>query len=177
LDRKRDQRAGALLAEFGYQLPELWAQPWLRVGVNWGSGDSDLEDGNRSTFFNILPTNSLYYNYTDQLALQNLVDLLVQLKLAPVSKFGVELIYHRFWLSEKNDFRWGGTGAFSRENLGYVASASNGSSDVADGLDVNLTYQVDSIVALRAGFSKLWGGEAFNRGNVSFAYAQVVLNY
>jgi hypothetical protein len=178
--RNRDQLAGAVIAELGYQLPELWSRPWLRVGVNYASGDDDPDDGDRSTFFNLLPTNHLYYGYTDQLALQNLVDLLVQLKVAPLERLGVELTYHRFWLAESDDFRWAGTGAFSRNNLGYVRNPSNGSTDVGHELDVVLRLRLIRGAVLSGGYARLWGGDVFDglgQNDANFGYLELALSY
>ncbi len=178
--RSRDQVAGAALAEVGYQLPELWAEPWLRFGVNWGSGDRDRDDSQRSTFFNLMPTNHLYYGYLDQLALQNVVDLLVQLKLAPFWKIGLELTYHRFWLQEPDDFRWFGAGAFARDSLGFTRRSSNGSTDVGHELDVQIDMPIRAGLALKLGYSRLWGGDVFDGGgprNASFGYTQVEFKY
>ena len=178
--QNRDQSAGAMVAEIGYQLPDLWAQPWLRVGVNWASGDGNLDDNDRGTFFNMLPTNHLYYGYTDQLAFQNLTDLLLQLKLTPVEKLGVELTYHRFWLDSSADFRWAGTGAFSRSNLGFVRGASNASTDVGQELDILVTYAVNRWMSVLGGYSKLWAGDVFAGtpdGDADFAYLQMQIKY
>ena len=178
--KNRDQLAGALIAEVGYQLPDVWSQPWLRFGVNWGSGDSDLDDSDRNTFFNILPTNHLYYGYADQFALQNLIDLLVQLKLAPIGKLAVELSYHRFWLQEDSDFRWSGTGAFSRQNLGFVRNGQNGSSDLGHELDLVMSLPLQHGVVVSGGISRLWGGDAFDAGprqNATFGFVQVAFHY
>ncbi|HVH07019.1 MAG TPA: alginate export family protein, partial [Myxococcota bacterium] len=54
-----DHRAGAFLAELGYQLPDVPTKPWLRAGVNYASGDGDPTDGDHQTFFNLLPTNHI----------------------------------------------------------------------------------------------------------------------
>ncbi|MEE9606332.1 MAG: alginate export family protein [Myxococcota bacterium] len=178
--RNRDQRAGALIAEVGYQLPDVWSKPWLRFGVNWASGDSNLDDDDRNTFFNILPTNHMYYGYLDQFAFQNLIDLLVQLKLAPVGKLGLELAYHRFWLQEDADFRWSGTGAFSRVNLGYVRNAQNGSTDVGHELDLVASYPLNRWLTVSAGYAHLWGGKVFNGlpdDDASFGYVQAAFKY
>jgi hypothetical protein len=78
-----DHRAGALLAELGYQLPGLFAKPWLRAGVNAASGDGDPADGEHHTFFNLLPTNHLYSGFADQVEFQNLIDAFLQLKATP----------------------------------------------------------------------------------------------
>ncbi len=178
--RGRDQLAGAVLAEIGYQLHEVWGEPWLRFGVNWGSGDSDRDDKDRNTFFSILPTVHLHYGYIDQLALQNLVDLLVQFKLKPLWKLDLELTYHRFWLQEPDDFRWLGPGAFARRSLGFTRNASNGSTDVGHELDVQLAVPLRRELALKFGYSRLWGGDVFDgqsQRNASFAYTQVLLRY
>ena len=178
--QNRDQFAGALVAELGYQRTDVWGKPWLRVGINWASGDGNLDDNDRNTFFNILPTNHLYYGYTDQLAFQNLTDLLLQLKLEPVEKLGVEITYHRFWLDSSADFRWAGTGAFSRTNLGYVRGASNGSSDVGQELDILVSYPVTRWLSLLGGYSKLWGGDVFGTSadsDVDFGYLQLQIKY
>ncbi len=178
--QSRDQMAGAVVAEVGYQRTDLWGEPWLRFGINWASGDGNLDDKDRNTFFNVLPTNHLYYGYTDQLAFQNLTDLLLQLKLTPVKKLGVEITYHRFWLDAAADFRWAGTGAFSRANLGYVRGASNGSTDVGQEVDILVSYPVTRWLSVLGGYSKLWGGDVFAtsaKSNVDFGYLQLQIKY
>lgn len=178
--QNRDQLAGALVAEVGYQRSDLWGNPWIRFGINWASGDGNLDDNDRNTFFNILPTNHLYYGYTDQLAFQNLTNVLLQLKLAPIEKLGVEITYHRFWLDSSADFRWGGTGAFSRTNLGFVRGASNGSTDVGQELDILVGYSVNRWLSVLGGYSKLWGGDVFAsspNSNVDFGYLQLQVKY
>jgi hypothetical protein len=178
--QSRNQLAGAAVAEIGYQRNDVWSKPWLRFGINWASGDDNLDDTDRNTFFNVLPTNHLYYGYTDQLAFQNLTDLLLQLKLTPMEKLGVEFTYHRFWLDSAADFRWAGTGAFSRTNLGYVRGASNGSTDVGQELDILVTYPVTRWFSVLGGYSKLWGGNVFAtspNSNVDFGYVQLQVKY
>lgn len=76
--------------------------------------------------------------HLDQFALQNLIDLLVQMRWNPLEKLGIDLTYHRFWLHEENDFRWAETGAFSRRNLGFVRNPSNGSNDAGHERDLRL---------------------------------------
>jgi hypothetical protein len=178
--KQLDQLAGGLIAEAGYQLHEVWSKPWLRFGVNWASGDDSPNDGSRNTFFNLLPTNHMYYGYVDQLAFSNLIDLLVQLKLNPIGKLGIELTYHRFWLQEDNDFRWLGTGAFSKKSLGYVRNGNAGSRDIGHELDLTLAYPVGHGIKVMAGFSKLWGGDAFDgqaQKNASYGFLQIQFNH
>ncbi len=92
----------------------------------------------------------------------------------------MELTYHRFWLDDSADFRWAGTGAFSRENLGYVRNASNGSTDVGQELDILVTYGVNKWLSVLGGYSKLWGGDVFAgnaNSDVDFGYVQLQVKY
>jgi len=180
--RQRDQRAGAAIAEVGYAHDGLPGQPHLRVGVNYASGDGDPDDETRSTFFNLLPTNHGYYGYLDQFAFQNLVDLLVQLRLRPLrrgalAKLALELDYHRFWLAEDEDFRWAGSGAFARDSLGFVRNPSRGSRDAGHELDVTGTLPVHTTTVVKVGYSRLWGGDVFDDDDADWFYTQVELRY
>jgi hypothetical protein len=178
-----DQFAGAAIFEAGYQLPDVWAKPWLRAGVNFATGDSDPGDGNRNTFFNILPTNHLYYGYADALAFSNVIDLMVQLKLSPLPKVGVELAFHQFWLFAKNDQRYFGSGAYAKRSLGYGRSPSNGSYNVGQEIDFVVNYKVNKHLGLMAGVAHLFGGGVLSRNpansdkDINWAFFQVALSY
>jgi hypothetical protein len=58
------QRSGALAAEAGWQ-PPVWPaiRPWLRGGLDYGSGDGNPNDGVHGTFFQILPTPRVYARF------------------------------------------------------------------------------------------------------------------
>ena len=181
--RRLDQVAGAGIAEIGYQLPDVWGKPWLRTGVNLASGDNSPGDGDRNTFFNILPTNHLYYGYADALAFSNVIDLMVQLKLSPCPKLGLELAFHQFWLLTQNDFRYFGTGAFEPRSLGYDRSPSNNSNNVGQEIDFVMNYKVNKHLGLMAGVAHLFGGGVLSRNaalpdkDVNWAFFQVAFSY
>jgi hypothetical protein len=181
--RRLDQLAGAGIAEVGYQLPDVWGKPWLRTGVNFATGDSDPGDGDRNTFFNILPTNHLYYGYADALAFSNVIDLMVQLKLSPCPKLGLELAFHQFWLYTQDDFRYFGSGAFARRSLGYGRSPSNNSNNVGQEIDFVMNYKVNKHLGLMAGVAHLFGGGVLSRNptlpdkDVNWAFFQVAFSY
>ena len=78
----------------------MFAKPWLRIGVNVATGDDDPADGDHDTFFNVLPTNHIYYGFADQLAFQNLWNSFVQLRLAPHPMLALNLFVHQFRLLE-----------------------------------------------------------------------------
>ncbi len=175
-----DQRAGAVLAELGYQLPSLPWKPWLRAGVNWASGDGDPTDGDHETFFNLLPTNHIYYGFADQLAFQNLLDPFVQLRLAPHAMLALNLFVHWFWLASDDDARYAGTGAFDRRSFGFSAQPSRGYRGVGTEYDLVATFTPHRAVTVELGVSYLDGRALFDRlasRNVLFGYASVEVRY
>lgn len=175
-----DQLAGAAIVEVGYQLPEVFAKPWLRIGLNVASGDDDPTDGDHDTFFNMLPTNHLYYGFADQLAFQNLWNPFVQLRLTPHPKLALNLFVHQFRLLEKDDSRYSGTGAFDDEVFGFAASTSNGHRTVGTEYDVVATVTPHKAVTVEVGFAWLDGGAVFQTSadrNVKFAYVSLELRY
>jgi hypothetical protein len=178
--RDLDHLAGAFLAEFGYQPDDCWSKPWLRAGVNFASGDDDPNDGDHNTFYNLLPTNHLYYGYADQLAFQNLIDLFVQLKLTPLPKLAIEMTFHQFWLHERDDGRYSGTGAFHRKSLGYSSSPSNGSNNVGQEIDVTLSYPIHRTTSVAVGYARMFGGGVFDplsQEDTDWGFVQLQFSY
>jgi len=175
-----NHQAWAALAEAGYQWPDCFAKPWLRAGVNVASGDSNPADDDHTTFFNVLPTNHLYYGFADQLAFQNLLNPFVQLRLAPHPMLGVNLFVHWFRLMDEDDSRYSGTGAATRNAFGFAAQDPGGERDVGTEYDVVLTFTPHRTVTFETGFSWLDGGDVF-RGrpdrDVGFGYVSLELRY
>jgi hypothetical protein len=184
-----DMIAGALIGEFGYQLPKVWSKPWFRAGVNYASG-GNVEDDTSNTFFNMLPTNHLYYGFADQLAFQNLVDFFLQLMLKPHEKVSINLMFHQFWLANDDDNQYFGTGAFTKDNgagnFGYGANPSGGDKAFAKELDVVVNVNVYKGVSVQGGYARMWGDNvvdnlvssgARNEDTVDWGYVQVQLQY
>jgi hypothetical protein len=175
-----DHEAWAALLEAGYQWPDRFAKPWLRAGLNLASGDGDPGDRDHATFFNLLPTNHIYYGFADQLAFQNLWNPFVQLRLAPHPKLAVNLFVHWFRLMQEEDSRYSGSGAATRDAFGFAAQPSGGERDVGTEYDLVLTLTPHAALTLETGLSWLDGGSVF-RGrpdrDVAFGYASVELRY
>jgi hypothetical protein len=177
--RRLDQRAWAVIGELGYRLTEIPGKPWIRTGVNAASGDSNPDNGRHGTFFNVLPTNHMYYGYVDQLALQNLVNWFAQFEFAPHPKLGISLFVHKFWLTTANDGRYFGTGAFNKTSLGFGATPSNGSRKLGTEVDVVARYAVNRWISLSLGYAHLFGGSVFTAPDrdTRFAFAQILIRY
>jgi hypothetical protein len=177
----RDHAAGAGIFEAGYMLPDAFAKPWLRAGINVASGGDPT--GEHNTFHNLLPTNHPYYGFTDQLAFQNLMDVLVQLKLKLHEKVGLNIMYHHFRLLNEDDFRYAGTGAFTKQgNFGYVSFPSGGRKDIGDELDIVVNWKLHKHVSLAGGYAHLWGSDVMkvnfpSEPDVEFGFLQVHFKY
>ncbi len=172
--------AWALLAEAGYQLPDCFLKPWLRFGVNIGSGDGDPTDSEHETFFNMLPTNHLYYGFADQLALQNLINPFVQLRLAPHPMVALNLFAHWFRLQSNDDSRYAGTGAFNTDTFGFPAAPSRGFTHVGREYDVVATFTPHRTLTIEGGFSWFEGGATYGLSrsqNLRFGYVMAEFKY
>ena len=133
-----------------------------------------------NTFFNLLPTNHLYYGHLDQLAFQNLINWFAQLKFSPLRKVGVNFFVHRFWLMSERDSVYSGTGAFNRSTLGFGAASSNGSRTVGTEIDVDVTYQFNKHVSFMGGYSYMFGGPVYKTSSnrdTKWFFAQMLLKY
>jgi hypothetical protein len=175
-----DHGAGAAIAEIGYQLPGVFAKPWLRGGINCASGDSHPGDADHETFFNMLPTNHLYYGFADQLAFQNLLNPFVQLRLSPHPIFALNLFVHWLALASDDDLRYAGTGAFDRNAFGFPGTPTDGRSRIGTEYDVVATLTPHRTTTVEFGYAHLEGGAMYRTArdrDLDFAYATLELRY
>jgi hypothetical protein len=175
-----DHAAWAVFLEAGYQLPEFLLQPWLRAGLNIGSGDSDPTDGDHQTFFNMIPTNHIYYGFADQVELPNLMNPFVQLRLTPHPMVALNLFAHWFRLTRSSDSRYAGSGVYNLDTFGFTAAPSRGFTHVGREYDVVATFTPHRALTLEAGWSWFDGGAMFslNRSTQThFGYVSAELKY
>jgi hypothetical protein len=88
----------------------LWA-PWIRGGLNYGSGDRNASDATHGTFFQLLPTPRLYARFPF-FNLMNTSDAFGELMLRPSARVTVRTDVHSVRLAEGNDLWYQGGGAF-----------------------------------------------------------------
>ena len=142
------QRAGAFLAEAGLQpaiLPGL--KPWLRGGLDYGSGDKNPNDSVHGTFFQILPTPRTFarmpfYN------LMNSRDTFAELILRPSKALVIRTDVHSLRLNQNNDLWYSGGGVYQPWTFGYTGRASNGQTSLATVYDSSADYNLNSHFAL-----------------------------
>jgi hypothetical protein len=161
----------AYAVETGYQLPQLFAAPWLRVGYDRSSGDTDPNDGSHKTFFQILPTARIYAQ-TPFYNLMNSGDLFTELVLKPHSKVTVRTDYHWLQLTTSKDLWYSGGGATNETFFGYQGLNSGGKNQLADFTDISITVAILKQVTAYAYY-----GHAFGQGVVKTTFAGNAANY
>jgi hypothetical protein len=157
--------AGALAAEVGYQPKAMRLRPWLRGGVNWGSGDGNPVDRDHNTFFQVLPTPRIYarFPFYNQM---NTTDWFASVILCPQSRWTVRTDYHNLRLTRRADLWYQGGGAYQNSpSFGYVGRPSGGNSGLADMFDLSVDYTVS-----RRTSATLYAGWAAGGGVVESIY-------
>ncbi len=160
------------LHQAGYRLTDVWGAPWLRLGWNVGSGDSDPSDGDHDTFFQILPTSRLYaqFPFYNQM---NDEDLFAQLLLDPHARVSLAASAHLLRLRADEDFLYSGGGATSNRVFGYSAVAgATGSRDVGTMLDLSASVRPTDWLTLG-----LYYAHVFGRGTLEDTYADEDADY
>ncbi len=159
-----DHRAWAWALEAGYQLPGVFAAPWLRIGWNRSSGDADPFDDQHDSFFQILPT-ARRYAQLPFFNLMNNSDVFAELLLRPHPRVVIRTDAHYLALTERADLWYAGGGATNDRLFGYAGIPSGGSRDLAYLIDLSFDARVLDWLAVG-----LYVGHAFGQGVVSATF-------
>jgi hypothetical protein len=172
--------AWAYAFELGFQLPELWSKPWLRVGINQSSGDPDPDDDEHESFFQVLPTARLYALYPFY-NLMNNRDLFGQLILRPAEIVTLTTTVHWLRVSQNDDLLYAGGGATSNSVFGYSGTATGGRNGIGTLVDVSLSVQATKNLTLSAYYAHVFGcgmiDQAFEGNDSSYAFAEATLAF
>ncbi|MEX2205373.1 MAG: alginate export family protein [Myxococcota bacterium] len=172
--------AWAYAFELGFQLPELWAKPWLRVGINQSSGDPDPGDDEHESFFQVLPTARLYALYPFY-NLMNNRDLFGQLILRPAEIVTLTTTAHWLRVSQNDDLLYAGGGATSNSVFGYSGTATGGRNGIGTLVDLSLSVQATKNLTLTAYYAHVFGcgmiDQAFEGNDSSYAFAEATLAF
>lgn len=166
-----EQSAWAYGVEVGYQLPDLWASPWLRAGINSGSGDPNPKDKVHETFFQLLPTAWLYAQFPFYNMMNN-QDVFFQAILKPHSMVNVRLDFHWLSVNENQDLLYSGAGATSNKVFGYAGTPTGGFDDLA-----YLTHMMVSIKPAEQLTFNLFYGHAFGQEIINAQFTGKQGNY
>jgi len=141
-----DHRAAAVAIEGGYRFAARW-KPWLRAGYFRSTGDGNPNDGEHTTFFQVLPTPRIYARFPFY-NLMNNEDVFGEFLLKPVSKLSLRADVHYLRLSNPRDLWYTGGGAFQSGTFGVIGRPSSGNSTLGTLLDVSLDYDLTSRTVL-----------------------------
>jgi Alginate export len=177
---RQDHLAWAHALEVGYQLGGLFAAPWLRVGWNRSSGDSDSNDGDHETFTQLLPTARLYAQFPFY-NLMNNEDWFAQILLQPHPLVAIRADYHWLRVTERRDLWYSGGGASDEELFGFSGIPAGGQHDLAQAVDVAVSLGPWRRLWLNAYYGHAFEGSVirntFEANDADYGYLELVFRY
>ncbi|MBY0276427.1 alginate export family protein [Candidatus Binatia bacterium] len=176
----QDQRAWAYAIEAGYQLPDVWAKPWMRIGIDSGSGDTNPNDDVHGTFFQLLPTSRQYAQFPFY-NLMNNQDVFAQWLLLPSSQVNVRADLHWLRVNASEDLSYSGSGATKEDFFGYAGVPAKGRNNLAYLTDVAVTYTPIAPLTFYAYYGHAFGqgviNANFNGTQANFGYVEAILKF
>ncbi len=179
--QSQSQDSWAYALEVGYQLPDVWSAPWLRVGYNNSSGDPDPYDDDHETFFQILPTARVYamfpfYN------LMNNRDLFGQLVLKPHAMVSAQATVHWLRVSQNDDFLYAGGGATNNSIFGFSGTATGGDrKSIGTMIDASVTVKPVNWLSFNIYYAHVFGSGmidvAFQDDEADYAFAEATISF
>lgn len=175
-------RAWSGVAEAGVQPRGMRStNPWLRIGLAYGSGDGDPADGRHGTFFQNLPTPRPYARFPFH-NMQNLRDAYASLALRPSPRLTLRSELHALALAQDADLWYLGGGAFQPRTFGYQGRPSGGERELSKLLDLSADFRLTPDFVLSAYLSRATAGEAMRtayprNGAGSLFYVEVTRRF
>ncbi len=175
------QRAGAYVAEAGWQSTSSPLKPWISGGYSFGSGDSNPNDSTNGTFFQLLTTPRQYARFPFYNMMNN-EDAYATLNIRPVPKLAVRSELHGLWLADAADLWYAGGGVFQQSTFGFQGRPSNGHKDLATVWDISGDYPLARYLTLSLYYSYASGGSAIasiypRSANGQFGYIETTVHF
>ena len=170
--------ATAFAVETGYKFDKFYGKPWLRTGLNWGSGDSNSTDGEHGTFFQMLPTSRIYA-MTPFYNMMNMQDFFVQGIWKPLDKVTFRTDVHLLNTVNTEDLLYAGAGANSRNGaFGYAGTPTGGDSSVGTLIDGGLGFEFNQNIGLNLYYGYLIPGDVMknnfpNKDSISYGFVEL----
>jgi hypothetical protein len=172
-------RAGAFAAEAGWQ-PRIALSPWIRGGVDFGSGDHDPNDSAHGTFFPMLPTPRIYARLPF-FNMMNNADSFGELMLRPSRSVAIRTDIHALRLATANDLWYQGGGAYQGTTFGYAGQPVS-SRHLATLVDASADVAVTPRVTVTGYWGYAAGGSAsaalYSVSNhAAFGYLELLVRF
>jgi hypothetical protein len=176
------QRSGAFAIEAGWQpkvAPAL--RPWLRGGIDYGSGDGNPKDGRHGTFFQVLPTPRIYARFPF-FNMMNNRDVFGELILRPSKALSIRADVHSLALANRQDLWYSGGGVYQPWTFGYTGRPSGGNQGLATLFDASADYNANKHLSIGAYYGhaagKLVVSSIYPTGpNANFGYLETLLRF
>lgn len=159
-----DHKAWAAAVEGGFQFAGSPWKPWIRGGYLVSSGDSNPNDGEHGTFYQLLPTARKYALFPFYNMMNN-EDLFVQVILKPREAMSIRADLHTLNLQEKNDLWYMGAGPTQSAGtiFGYLGRPSNGVDDLATVLEIAPSYTFSKYMSANLYYGHAFGKDVIRR--------------
>jgi len=175
------QGSWATAVEVGYQLPNVWAAPWLRAGFFRSSGDGDPTDDDHHTFFQLIPT-ARAYAFTPFYNLMNNQDTFVQLLMKPLATVFVRSDFHWLQVSDHDDALYFGGGATKQDFFGYGGTAAGGHHQIGYVTELSVSWKPIPVLELAAYYGHTFGGSVVEHGfpgrsDLDYGFVETTLSF
>ena len=175
------QKAEAFFGEAGWQPPSTPLHPWLSAGYSFGSGDSNGNDDEHHTFFQLIPTPRPYARFPFYNMMNN-EDFYGSAAFRFPKSLALRSEVHALRLASAQDLWYGGGGAFQPKTFGYTGRASGGQRSLANVLDASLDVPLRYGLSVTAYYAHAWGKSVIasifpNGTNAQFGYVEMNLRF
>jgi len=148
------------------------AAGYFGIAYNYGSGDSNPNDGKHQTFDNLYPLNHAYYGHMDLFSLQNIHNAEAVLTWKASKQNKIRLAYQGFWLAKSTTDAW-----YNAGGKAIRQSARPVSSYVGSEIDLTLiTHNPAWHTTTMLGYSHFFVGSYIQQTgtsrDVNFIYVQ-----
>ncbi len=146
-------KAWGYYGELGYAIDST-GKPRLYTKYNFGSGDSDPNDGVTGGFVDVYPSAHRWYGYNDLVGWRNIRNLQLGAEVNPHKRLRLQFDFHSFWLVSARDALYNVGGRLS------VAPPESGAADKKVGDEVNATFSlpVSDSVGVTGGIGYMFPG-------------------
>ncbi|MCD6586095.1 MAG: alginate export family protein [Desulfobacteraceae bacterium] len=167
--------AGFFAIESSYTFKTVKTTPWVTIGFDWASGDSDPTDDKIKTFEGVSPYGHYYFGYIDEFGRQNIISPWASIGCKPFKNLTTTVFGHWFWADESED------GIYSPCNC--TKTLRTGGEDVNNyigfELDLYAKYKFNHHLIGLVGYGYLWAGSyvdetAANNGGAADNIQRVV---
>jgi len=181
--QSQSQSSYAWGTELGYKLPDVWAQPWLRLGFNVGSGDKNPKDATHATFSQLLPTAWQYAQFPFN-NMMNSQDAFAQVILQPDPRVTLRWdLLHWLRTTSSLDLAYIGGGATKDTFFGYGSTGTpqGGSSNLALLTHIQLSVKPIQPLTFNFFYAHAWGQSVISANFVgkaaNYGYVETIVSF